>query len=202
MLLLRRELIQKLDETPHAKACFEEALSIFNAGDKHSAVERAWALFVSFCCAVMTNPSINRFNCSDERNLALRFRQKAFLLRHTDIGTLLDNTQIYQGDALPLISLAKELSFMYVDPPYINTEQGHYISYTEADYEALLKALEVTPAKFMLSSFCNALLNSYTERNSWHTFEIDQSRRPVTGPSSRKVEVLTMNYQLTQRNLF
>ena len=44
-------------------------------------------------------------------------------------------TQIEQNDAYKVIeSRDTENTFFYVDPPYINTNQGHYGGYTEAHF--------------------------------------------------------------------
>ena len=44
---LRRELIQKLDETPVSRELFNKAVDIFNSPAGHSDVDKAWSLFVA-----------------------------------------------------------------------------------------------------------------------------------------------------------
>ena len=164
------QLAAKLDETAYAKECFEEALGIFKDGAKYSEVDRAWALFVAFLQAALRNPGLNMFLFSPVSDCAVIFRNKVSAFRPKEIIKLLDKAQIYNGDALVLLKNAKDNCFIYVDPPYINTEQGHYLAYNDEDYEELLKKLSVTPAKFMLSSFTSDVLTFYTETYNWHTY--------------------------------
>ena len=110
--------------------------------------------------------------------------------------------QIESRDALNLINFANDASFIYADPPYIGATQKHYAGYTEENYEALLKALEVTPAKFMLSSYSTPILTRYVEKNKWISKEIEMAKSGTGKKGTRKVEVLTMNYLPTQINLF
>jgi len=80
-----------------------------------------------------------------------------------------------------------------VDPPYINTDMGHYEGYTLDDFRNLLDTLEKIEGKFMLSTFPSDILREYVERNGWRMIEINMHKS--TGHST-KTEVITMNYDL------
>ena len=113
---------------------------------------------------------------------------------------LLSNVQIDNRDACHLIAAAKENCFLYVDPPYIDADQGHYSGYDYTDFEALLRTLEKTTAQFMLSSYRSELLEIYATRNGWIRKEIvcEHKASPLRrqGKKPKKIEVLTMNYPL------
>src|SRR3546814_14328611 len=66
-------------------------------------------------------------------------------------------------------------SFFYCDPPYINSDCGHYDAYTEQDYENLLKLLSTISGKFLLSSYPSTLLNEYMRGNNWYSWSIEQT---------------------------
>ena len=106
---------------------------------------------------------------------------------------------------LKVVSYGKDASFIYADPPYIGATQKHYAGYTEENYEDLLKALEATDAKFMLSSYPSSLLSKYSEKNKWISKEIEMvhnsSKVDEEGSQKTKVEVLTMNYSLNRNQL-
>lgn len=110
-------------------------------------------------------------------------------------------TQIEQNDAVKVIrSRDREDAFHYVDPPYINTSQGHYGGYTEVHYTDLLDVLENVKGKFLLSSYPTEILKIYTKKNGWFTKKID---KPLTANGAkggqtrkRKIEVLTANYPI------
>ena len=86
----------------------------------------------------------------------------------------LKHTNIENADALYIIkSRDSEVTFHYCDPPYVNSDCGEYIGYTEADFEALLSTLAGIKGKFMLSSYPSELLSKYTEKYGWRSVEID-----------------------------
>jgi DNA adenine methylase len=104
----------------------------------------------------------------------------------------LERTSIFCRDAVSVIKLTDtRTTFHYVDPPYINTDMGHYPDYTEADFIRLLDTLSGIGGKFMLSSFPSEILADYTQRFKWRTVNINMARSAGEG---RKTEVLTMNY--------
>lgn len=110
-------------------------------------------------------------------------------------------TQIEQNDACKVIrSRDREDAFHYVDPPYINTSQGHYGGYTEEHYTQLLDTLEKVKWKFLLSSYPSKILEGYIKKNGRYTKRID---KPLTANGAksgqtrkRKIEVLTANYPI------
>jgi DNA adenine methylase len=88
-----------------------------------------------------------------------------------------------------------EEAFHYVDPPYYQTDMGHYGGYTVADFERLLQTLTTLKGKFMLSSYPSGILSEYVTKAGWRMIEIELPRAAGGG---RKKEVLTMNYDLSE----
>jgi DNA adenine methylase len=117
-----------------------------------------------------------------------------------DYAIRMQRTQIECCDALRIIKSrdAKD-AFFYVDPPYVGADQGHYDGYTQEDFDALLKLLESVEGKFLLSSFRNAALREFVQRNGWHTAELKMPCTMTHGYKTKrqKVEVLTANYPIT-----
>jgi DNA adenine methylase len=117
------------------------------------------------------------------------------------IAIRLQNVQIECCDALKIIrSRDVPDAFFYLDPPYPDTDQGHYDGYSPEDFRALLDACSKMEGKFLLSSFRHEALAEYTEKYKWSQFEI-RMKKPMTaqngaGRTNDKIEVLTANYPI------
>ncbi len=72
-----------------------------------------------------------------------------------DLADRIRHTQIEQNDAYKvMLSRDSENSFIYADPPYINTNMGHYAkTYSEADFIRDLEVLANIKGKFLLSNY-------------------------------------------------
>ena len=122
-----------------------------------------------------------------------------YILRRTieDYAKRLEQTQIDNRDALKVIKLwdTKD-SFFYCDPPYFNSNMGHYKGYTEQDFENLLITLSEIKGKFILSSYPSELLEKYTKKYKWNTVIIDGILISVSlGKRKTKTEVITINFK-------
>ena len=89
-------------------------------------------------------------------------------------------------------------SFFYCDPPYYNSNCGHYDGYTIEDFERLLQALCSIKGKFLLSSYPSPILMKYAKQYGWHQWSLESgvSVNAKSGYMKRKVEVLTANYPI------
>jgi len=113
------------------------------------------------------------------------------------------NVSLENMDAVKcILSRDNEVAFHYCDPPYINTNCGHYGSYNEQDYERLLTTLANIKGKFLLSSFPNEPLTRYCKEHGWNIIEINKNSSATKfvedGSIKRrlKTEVLVMNYEI------
>lgn len=107
----------------------------------------------------------------------------------------LQNAQIECTDAIRIInSRDTESTFFYVDPPYFNSNCGHYDGYTKQDFMTLLDTLSKIRGKFLLSSYPSDILKEYVDKFSWHQKCIEQSISVNKGAKGKKIEVLTSNY--------
>jgi DNA adenine methylase len=109
----------------------------------------------------------------------------------------LEHVQLESTDALNIItSRDSPTSFFYIDPPYYNSDLGHYKGYTKEDFIRLLEVLSTLQGKFLLSSYPSDVLSHYTHTNGWHTEHFDQIVTVAikNGKGKPKTEVLTSNY--------
>jgi DNA adenine methylase len=114
-----------------------------------------------------------------------------------ELAERLQNVQIECADALYIIkSRDSKDSFFYCDPPYPNSDCGHYDGYSVDDFTALLKLLQGIQGKFLLSSYPIEILAEMTHKNGWYYKTIEQRVSVNKGYGKKKIEVLTANYPI------
>jgi DNA adenine methylase len=192
----------KIESTLFSRATYSVAVAIYRMPHLFNKLQQAWAFYVAtnmgFSC------QIGSWGYDKYSKRVKSFRNKKLLFNET-VFKRLENVQIENVDACKVIkSRDMKDAFHYVDPPYIDSNQGHYGGYTKTDYKNLLDTLEGVKGKFLLSSYPSKLLNKYTKKNGWHTIEFDKplsARKAVSGKArGRKVEVLTANFPLDIEN--
>ena len=184
--------------TLHSRDQFRQASVIYNNPDMFSEIKRAWALWVtaSQSFSSMLDGSWGYERLSGKTSTRLTNKKEAF---SEDLAIRLQNVQLECTDALRVIfSRDTEQSFFYCDPPYYNSDCGHYDGYSEADFEALLKLLSEIKGKFILSSYPSELLSKYVKQFGWHTIAIEQivSVNAKGGKRKSKTEMLTANFEI------
>jgi len=116
-----------------------------------------------------------------------------------ELAIRLQNVQIESTDALYIIkSRDSKESFFYCDPPYYNSDCGHYDGYSLEDFQNLLKVLSEIKGKFLLSSYPSEPLLEATKAFGWNMWSLEQkvTVNAKSGYLKRKVEVLTANYPI------
>jgi DNA adenine methylase len=113
------------------------------------------------------------------------------------LAARLQNVQIECADALYIIqSRDTAESFFYCDPPYFNSNCGHYDGYSDKDFESLLQVLSAIKGKFLLSSYPSDLLTRFVNKHKWGQRSVEQRISVNKGYGKKKIEVLTANYPL------
>lgn len=190
-----KALKQKIDATPYSREVYKAAMFVYNHPYIHSDVHKAWAFWV--CCIQGYANKIGSWRGSSTRvkEALLCFNKKeAFKI---DLSERLKFTQIECVDATSLI-LSKDTpdTFFYIDPPYVDSNQGHYGGYTQEHFNKLLEALQSIKGKFLLSSYPNAKLEQQTALNGWYSKAIDKALSASSVAGKRKIEMLTANYRI------
>lgn len=191
------ELEREIKSTLHSRESFQIAEVIMNYPKLFSEVKRAWAIWT------LANQSFasmlgGTWRCDLQKNsTAKRLGNKKNNFTE-EYAERLEQVQIESRDALKIIKLwdSKD-TFFYCDPPYYNSNMGHYKGYTELDFENLLQALSQIKGKFLLSSYPSALIEKYTKKYKWFTQKIEGIPVSVSlGKHKMKTEVLTGNYEI------
>lgn len=193
-----------------AKKIYFDKLSVEDmhfSPDKEVKIKKALAVYVLAHQSYLSilgntwNFSVGkRANRGSIHNNPNRFNQKKLNMVLNDYADRLQNTSIFNDDALKVLRKSdSEDTFHYIDPPYYNSNMGHYGGYALEDFENLLRTCSELKGKFVLSSYPSDILTEYVKKNNWKSVSIDmfKSAGKSTGleaDSSRKVEVLTMNF--------
>lgn len=192
------DLEARVRVTLHSRRLHKDASVIYNNPHLFDEVERAWAVWVlssqSFCA--MLDGSFGYDKAKATTTIKISNKRASFT---EELAVRLQNVQIECADALYIIqSRDTESSFFYCDPPYYNSDCGHYDGYSTDDYERLLKTLSAIKGKFLLSSYPSDLLSRYVKTHGWHQWSLETgvSVNGKSGYQKRKVEVLTANYEI------
>ncbi|MBY0244194.1 MAG: DNA adenine methylase [Sphingobacteriaceae bacterium] len=192
-------LKDEVDVTLYSEYQYKLAKDIWKDGNGHTNVSRAWSVFVMSHQSFSGNLGAS-WAYSDSTNQALRFDnvRKTFDTRYMK---RLEQTQIFCRDALNVIeNTDSKDTFFFVDPPYYNSECGHYDGYSLEDFENLLKLLSKVEGKFLLTSYPSEILAKYTEENGWLTINHEMNLSASTKGGATKTEVFTMNYKPNYEN--
>lgn len=162
-------------------------------------IKRAWAVWclASQGFAGMLDGSWGYDVAKNTTSLKITNKRASFT---EDFAIRLQNVQIECTDAIRIIrSRDTKDAFFYCDPPYFNSDCGHYDGYTIDDFERLLITLTKIEGKFLLSSYPSPILAKYKKQFDWHQIEINQTvsvAAKSNKPLKQKTEVLTANYLL------
>jgi DNA adenine methylase len=199
--VLRRDfaaLEKEIAVSLHSRAQHRKTRVICENPDMFDRVKRAWAVWMlaNGSCGCMLDGGFG-YDRTGGTSKKLDSKRIAFT---ADYAIRLQRVQIECCDALRIIrSRDVPDAFFYLDPPYADSDQGHYDGYTQEDFDNLLKALETLQGKFLLSSFRNKALTDFTKRNGWHRLEFSMTQSMSRRYSYKhgRVEILTANYPVS-----
>lgn len=189
-------LEKEIKITLHSRDLHRKASVIYNNPDMFSELKRAWALWVlssqGFAGQLDSSWGYDKTKNSTPKKIANK--RDAFTY---ELAIRLQQVQLECADALYVIrSRDTKDAFFYVDPPYFNSDMGHYDGYSREDFEALLRLLSGIQGRFLLSSYPSDLLTGYSKAQGW----IHKSMKSLVsvaaknGKQKQKTEVLTANY--------
>ena len=194
------ELKKRIEATPFSRGIYKYAWYIYQNPQFYSKIELAHAFYIGVAQGFNSNFGSWAVDSYGKSFTAYKNRKHKYnetILEH------LEQAQLENTDAVKLLDSKKHLPdlFTYCDPPYIGTNCGMYGSYTEEDYINLLEVLASLKGTFLLSSFPNAILETYVEKYGWQVKEFHKTKSAVKGTlgkprTAKKVELLVANYPL------
>ena len=184
----------------HSRSLHSDASVVYNNPHMFSRTKRAWAVWVlaSQSFSSQIDGSFGYDRSSGTTSTKITNKRNGFTL---DYSIRIQDVQIECTDALRVIlSRDAEDSFHYCDPPYFNSDCGHYDGYSESDFEQLLTMLSGIKGKFLMSSYPSEILDRYSNKNGWCQRSLEQTVSVANNPGKprkKKIEVLTANYDLS-----
>ncbi len=185
-------LEQQIQSTLHSRQSYEDAVVIYNRPHLFSAVRRAWAFWILTAEGFASKIGSWGYDRDGTTTKKVINKKKQFL---EVLANRLETTQIECNDANKVIfSRDTPDTFHLVDPPYINSNQGHYSGYAESHFRSTLEVLAQCNGKFMLCSYPSELLKQFRKEHGWTSFHFDKQLAAGKSGRNRKTEVITLNY--------
>ena len=183
-----------IQSTPHSRRLHKDAIVMYQHPHLFSPLDRAWAFYTATnqgYLGKICSWGFGTIDASCEKKLDNSRERFADQMRDR-----LNLVQIECTDALRLLERRdRPTTFFYLDPPYYNSDCGHYGGYKLEDFEKLLQACSRVKGKFLLSSYPSEILTRYAEQFGWHQVAFQQKTK-ASKTRKLKVEVLTANYPI------
>ncbi len=186
----------KINITLHSRRLHKDASVIYNNPHLFDDLQRAWAVWVlasqSFASIIDGSWGYDKGKNTTTKkiiNKGVQFTQE-YAIR-------LQNVQLECADAIYIIRSRDHAdAFHYCDPPYFNSDCGHYEGYSLQDFTRLLDTLAAVKGKFLLSSYPSEILAEYVKRHGWYQERVEQKVSVNKGAGKIKVECMTANYPI------
>lgn len=203
------KLAAEIKTTLHSESMYLRARQIYNGNIKVDDIEKAVATWIVFTQSRLASAKAGwkYDNGTDGSHYGIieLHNRKNFC---PWLQKRLSKVQISCRDALQVIRNRDTAdTFFYLDPPYPETNQGHYAGYTFDDLENLLRLLQSIKGKFALSNYPSPLIDRYVQLMGWHiyTMKLKKDSTMASKKEAQKIEILVTNYippTITQLTLF
>lgn len=184
-----------IDETPYSRDVYKQALVVYQNAFIFKPEIRAWAFWVCTIQGFSNKIGSWRSATTRSKESLLNFNKKnAF---DESLSKRLELVQMENKDAIELIKKQDSPeTFFYLDPPYVDANQGHYGGYTQEHFNNLIDTLKTIEGKFLLSSYPNAYLDAARSELGWFSNDKDMCLSASRNSNKRKTEALTANYPI------
>lgn len=138
--------------TPYSQSDHKTVIDWMKNPTDHSELELAWAYYVNINTSFVNQLNKGWGTGVYGRNLAYSWNNRKFNLY--EALERLGDVHIACEDALRFIERwDSPQTLFYCDPPYINTDKGHYSQYTQDDWIALCDLLDSIQGSYILSNY-------------------------------------------------
>jgi DNA adenine methylase len=189
------ELKEAIDKTLHSRDTHAHAAHILHYPQFFTQVERAWAVWAA-CKMSFASKMDGSFGYDFGGGMPKKIRNAKDEFTEL-LCARLDNVTIENRDALTVIQCYDSPeAFHFVDPPYINSDCGHYEGvFDEYQMEKLLQLLEGVQGKFMLTMFPLPMIEEYATKNGWIIHRIERTISASKTSRRKQEEWMVCNYE-------
>ena len=198
-----RDLKTEIDKTLHSRDLHAHAGHINAYPEFFTPAQRAWAVWAlcKMSFAAMMDGSFG-YDFGGGMPKKIQNAKDEFT---EQICKRLEHVTIENRNALDVIQTYDcEEAFHFVDPPYINSDCGHYEGmFSDRNMEELLRLLETVKGKFMLTMFPYEPIERFAERNGWIIHRVERMITASKTSRRKQEEWMVCNYEESrQRTLF
>lgn len=195
------KLATRIKHTLHSESEYRQALAIYKglvAADSLTKAVATWIVFnESYNSSARAGWKFDMGIGGSHLGITLAHARRNFC---PWLQKRLQYVQISCRDALQVIAERDSVdTFFYLDPPYPDTNQGHYAGYGWQELETLLKILAAIKGKFMLSNYPSSTISFFAEKYGWNIRQISLKKDSymTIDPKAKKTELLVMNYEIS-----
>lgn len=189
------ELKNEINKTLHSRDQHTHAAHILNYPQFFTPAKRAWAVW-ALCKMSFASKIDGSFGYDFGGGMPKKIANAKDDFTET-LCARLERVTIENRDALEVIECYDSPdTFHFVDPPYINSDCGHYEgSFNELNMEYLLKLLEKIKGKFMLTMFPLQMIDDFATKNNWIIHRVERTISASRTNRRKQEEWLVCNYQ-------
>ena len=185
----REELELKIQATLYSQSDYRKATQITKNPTDYDDVTKAWAFYTNINQSFANGLNKGWGTGVYGRNSASTWHNKKLQL--SEILDRIKDVHIACEDAIRCIQRwDSPQTLFYCDPPYPNTDQGHYSGYTIDDFELLCDTLDTIQGSYVLSNYPQEI----EPQSAHHRVEIEtlmSSKLSIgTRENSKRTEVL------------
>lgn len=196
------DLEMMIKSTLHSRDQYDFASIVYDYPQFFDEVTRAWAVWVKskMGFASMLDGSFGYDKTSNSLAKKLSGAKSSFTV---ELSKRIERTQIESTNALRIIESRDSVNaFHFVDPPYINSDCGHYDgTFNLVDFQELLELLTTLDGKFMLTMYPHDLIKEFTTLHGWHIIEVERTISVSTNNRRKQAEWIVINYNVPQKKL-
>ena len=188
-------LKEEIDGTLHCRDQHAHAMHINTYPDFFSPAQWAWAVWTlsKLSFASMQDGSFG-YDRAGTTALKVSNAKDGFT---EQLCRRLEHVTVENDDALRIIKRYDcPTAFHFVDPPYINSDCGHYEgAFNEQNMADLLLLLERVQGKFMLTMFPYEPIETAAKKNGWTMHRVERTISASRENCRKQEEWMVCNYE-------
>ena len=189
-----KDLKNEIDKTLHSRDMHAHAGHINAYPYFFTPIQRAWAVW-ALCKMGFASMMDGSFGYDFSGTMAKKVQNAKDDFTES-LSKRLEHVTIENRNALDVITTYdSDNTFHFVDPPYINSDCGHYEGvFSVQNMEQLLQLLETIKGKFMLTMFPFEMIEEYANKNGWIIHRVERTISASKTSRRRQEEWMVCNY--------